>query len=140
MSASGHTVINKDISLTRIRLELARSSGFPSGSVWHGYEFVAPLTADGHVDAKTWSHTKELCHVVRFWGDDSEERGEFLLSRNGWCFHYPKTRDGSTETFFKLDRHRFVPGGYVTITERDGEQRPFRIVAMTPAYAGGSAQ
>ncbi len=34
--------------LKRIRLNLARSKEFPSGSDEHGYEFVAPLDADGH--------------------------------------------------------------------------------------------
>ena len=37
--------------LTRIRMELARMEGFPEGSHAHGYEFVAPLTANGHIDA-----------------------------------------------------------------------------------------
>ena len=32
--------------LKRIRLNLARSKEFPSGSDEHGYEFVAPLDAD----------------------------------------------------------------------------------------------
>ena len=39
----------------------------------------------------------------------------------------------SEEALFKLDRHRLTPGGYVTVTEPDGQQRPFRVVAMTPA-------
>jgi hypothetical protein len=121
------------VSLNRIRLELARTPDFPTGSSWHGYEFIAPLTVDGHVDAKGWSKVKELCHVTRFWGDDTEERGQFVHSGQGWCFVYPEQSQDSTERFFKLDRHRFTPGGYVTVTERDGSQLPFRVVAMTPA-------
>jgi len=31
----------------RIRLELARSKEFPTGSSQHGYEFVAPLDGSG---------------------------------------------------------------------------------------------
>jgi hypothetical protein len=34
--------------LKRIRLHLARSKEFPSGSASHGYEFVAPLDSKGH--------------------------------------------------------------------------------------------
>jgi hypothetical protein len=123
------------VSLNRIRLELARTAEFPTGSCWHGYEFVAPLTADGHVDAKAWGKVKELCHVTRFWGDDSEERGQFVHSGNVWCFVYPEQDEIGRENLFKLDRHRFTPGGYVTVTERDGAQLPFRVVAMTPAFA-----
>lgn len=38
------------IALQRIRLHLARSKAFPDGSARHGYEFVAPLDARGHID------------------------------------------------------------------------------------------
>jgi hypothetical protein len=120
-------------SLNRIRLELARTTGFPAGSAWHGYEFVAPLTADGHIDANAWGELKELCHVRRFWGDKDEEHGQFVRRGHGWCFKYPNGNEIEKESLFKLDRHRFTPGGYVTVTEPDGEQLPFRIVAMTPA-------
>jgi hypothetical protein len=120
-------------SLNRIRLELARTASFPNGSAWHGYEFVAPLTADSYIDAKAWSELKELCHVRRFHDDNSEEHGQFVRSGHGWCFKYPGGSDIEQESLFKLDRHRFTPGGYVTVTEPDGKQLPFRIVAMTPA-------
>ncbi|HUO92071.1 MAG TPA: hypothetical protein VMU22_04075 [Rhizomicrobium sp.] len=125
--------MNKDISLNRIRLELARMSGFPAGSPWHGYEFVAPLTADGRVDHTAWNELKEMCHVTRFWGDEPDEHGRFVHAASGWCFKYSQGSEIKRESLFKLDRHRFTPGGYVTVTEPDGEQRAFRIVAMTPA-------
>ena len=125
--------MKSDVSLSRIRLELARTPDFPTGSAWHGYEFVAPLTDDGQVDRNTWSEVKEICHVTRFWGDEPEEHGQFVHIGSGWCFKYPKGDPVERETLFKLDRHRFTPGGYVTVKEPDGEQRPFRIVAMTPA-------
>ena len=125
--------MKSEVSLNRIRLELARASGFPTGSVWHGYEFVAPLTPDGQIDRTAWSQVKPVCHVTRFWGDAPEERGQFVHTGSGWGFKYPKGSDVEHETLFKLDRHRFTPGGYVTVTEPDGEQRPFRVVAMTPA-------
>ncbi len=119
------------VSLMRIRLELARTHEFPEGSSSHGYEFVAPLKADGHIDSEGWHKAKELCHVTRFWGDAPEEHGMFVHTRHGWCFDYGNNVD--EEVFFKLDRHHFVPGDYVSITEHDGVQRPFRIVSVSPA-------
>jgi hypothetical protein len=124
-----------DASLNRIRLELARTTDFPTGSSWHGYEFIAPLTEDGSIDASTWSTVKELCHVRRFWGDNPEEQGQFVRTGRDWCFQYPESHWVGKETISKLDRHRFTPGGYVTITEPNGAQYPFRVVAMTPALA-----
>jgi hypothetical protein len=35
------------------------------------------------------------------------------------------------EPIFKFDRHAFVPGEYVSITEHDGVTRPFRVVSVT---------
>jgi len=34
----------------RIELHLARLKEFPAGSARHGYELVAPLDEDGHID------------------------------------------------------------------------------------------
>src|SRR6478735_6589282 len=41
----------------RIRLDLARSSEFPTGSTRHGYEFVAPLDPSGHIDSRAVAGT-----------------------------------------------------------------------------------
>src|SRR5215467_15416005 len=40
--------------LKRIRLNLARSKEFPTGSARHGYEFVAPLDSSGRIDPRLW--------------------------------------------------------------------------------------
>ena len=36
--------------LKHIRLELARSKEYPSGSTRHGYYLIAPLDKEGHID------------------------------------------------------------------------------------------
>jgi hypothetical protein len=125
--------MKSEVFLNRIRLELAEPSAFPAGSAWHGYEFLAPLTGDGRVDHNTWNRFKDICRVTRFWADAPEERGQFVHIGSSWGFKYSNGRDIECEALFKLDRHRFTPGGYVTVTELDGEQRPFRVVAMTRA-------
>jgi hypothetical protein len=119
------------VSLQRIRLELARTPEYPEGSARHGYEFVAPLKDDGHIDSEAMHKVRELCRVTRFWGDAEEEHGRFAHTRHGWCFTYGD--DADEESFFKLERHLFKPGAYVSITEHDGVQRPFRVVLVTPA-------
>ena len=120
------------VSLMRIRLELARTADFPDGSASHGYELVVPLKADGHVDAEGWHKVKELCHVTRFWGDTPEARGMVVHTRHGWLFEYGASDE---EPIFKLDRHQFVPGDYVSITEHDGVQRPFKVVSVISAMS-----
>ena len=118
-------------SLRAVRLELARTRDFPDGSPDHGYEFVAPLGDDGHFDAAAWRPNRARCKVRRFWGDAPEETGELLHTRGGrWVFSYAPGADDD-EPIFRFDRHRFVPGEYVSITEHDGVTRPFRVVSVT---------
>ena len=121
------------MSLMRVRLELARSPDFPQGSSSHGYEFVAPVDKDGHIDASAWKKLKEKCRVTRFWGDAPEETGLLRHVGHGWRFDYDRSNDADDEPFFKLDKHALAPGEYVSITEHDGVQRPFRVLMVTPA-------
>jgi hypothetical protein len=121
------------MSLMRIRLELARSQDFPQGSASHGYEFIAPLNEEGPIDANAWKTLKDKCRVTRFWGNDAEENGTLRHVGHGWRFDYNKTVHTDDEPFFKLDKHALSPGSYVSITEHDGVQRPFRVLMVTPA-------
>ena len=59
--------------MKRIRLNLARSKEFPSGSSRHGYEFVAPLDAKGHIDPHGWQTHRQNCGVRRFWEGKEDE-------------------------------------------------------------------
>jgi hypothetical protein len=54
------------MALRRVRLELARDHDFPNGSATRGYEFTAPLTDEGHLDAEEWRGGKDKCTVRRF--------------------------------------------------------------------------
>jgi hypothetical protein len=120
------------MTLMRIRLELARTPEFPSGSPAHGYEFLAPLDEGGHIDLKAWKIWKSDCRVTRFWGDAPEQAGMLRHVGKGWRFDYDRADESDDEPFFKLDRHALLPGTYVSITEHDGVQRPFRVVASVP--------
>jgi len=118
--------------LGRIRLELARTPNFPGGSSQHGYDLIAPLNVDGHVDIEAWRHDRALCKVTRFGGATPEEHGQPVHRHGVWGFEYGKYND-EEELFFNLDRHAVAPGSYVTLTERDGNQYPFRVIEVTPA-------
>ena len=122
------------MSLMTIRLELGRTADMPAGDSRHGYEFVAPINRDGHLDAAEWAVRKDRCGVRSFRPGHAERRGMLRHVGRGWRFDYvPGPEDD--EPFFKLDRHVIAPGLYVTITEEDGIERPFRIAAMTPVRA-----
>ena len=125
------------MSLKRIRLEMARTPLFPNGSARHGYEFFAPLDAGGHLDSVCWPKTKAACTVRRFWNGTSDEHGMLIQRRNGsWAFSY-EPGDDDDEPIFRFDRHLFVEGEYVTVTEHDGIARPFRVAWVVPAGGRG---
>jgi hypothetical protein len=120
------------MTLMRIRLELARTPEFPHGSAEHGYEFIAPVSDDGHIDASAWRAHRDACQVLRFWNGEARSRGLLRHVGKGWRFDYDRSKSEDDEPFFKLDRHPLSPGNYVSLTEEDGVQRPFKVVSVTP--------
>jgi hypothetical protein len=121
----------------RIRLRLARSAEFPAGSAGHGYEFVAPLDAKGHIDAKLWDQHRGHCRVKRFW-DGQPDRIGFLVHKPGgseharWVFDYDKRRVDDDEAGYRLGAHVLAPGEYVTIRD-ELQDHTFQVVSVEPA-------
>jgi len=126
------------MSLKRIRLELARTPDHPDGSARHGYEFVAPLNAGGHLVAADWQKARDACTVRRFWADADDEHGRLIHRRDGkWAFSYA-VGDDDDEPIFRFDKHVFRQGEYVSVTEHDGVARPFKVVDVRAAVAGAA--
>lgn len=124
-------------SLKRIRLNLARSKEFPTGSTRHGYEFVAPINAEGHIDTELWHKHRDNCRVRRFWGTE-EQVGRLVHKPGGaeharWVFDYDESRADDDETGYRFGAHAFVPGEYVSITEDDGDVHTFRVISVEAA-------
>src|SRR5690242_4121641 len=110
--------------LKRIRLHLARSKEFPSGSARHGYEFVAPLDHNGRIDAHLWQKYHDHCGVRRFWGDGDDQIGRLIHKPGGseharWVFDYDSRSDEDDEAGYRFGAHRFVPGEYVSLSGQD---------------------
>jgi len=119
--------------LKRIRLELARCKDFPEGSHAHGYDLIAPLDDEGHLNAEEWREAKSRCTVRRFWGDEEEQHGHLRHVGRGWHFHYDGLDTDDDEPLFKLDRHALLEGEYISVLEEDEEMMPFRIVSVRNA-------
>lgn len=124
------------MSVKLIRLEQARDPGHPQGDSSHGYEFRAPLTADGRMDAKAWLEEKSVCTVRRFSSAGPDEHGLLLRTGRGqWVFSY-EPGDDDDERIFRFSSHCFAPGEYVSITEHDGVQRTFKVVSVKDWHPG----
>ncbi len=115
-----------------VRLELARDKDFPAGSREHGYEFVAPIDDEGHLDPEAWRENRERCIVRRFWGGAEEESGHVIRKPGGsWAFHYDVDgNEDDDESGYRFGDHAFVTGNYVSIREQDDKLRTFRIIAV----------
>lgn len=124
------------MTLRKIRLELARDHDFPDGSRRHGYELVAPLDANGHIDAAAWDKSRARCRVRRFWEGEDDEIGHVVRKPGGsWAFHYDiNGEEDDDETGYRLAQHRFMMGEYVSIRDHDDDKlRTFRVVSVTAA-------
>ncbi len=123
------------MNLCIIRLELARDPAHPSGSAGHGYEFVAPLNAEGHIDAEAWRKARNRCRVRRFWEGDPDEMGHLVHRRGGrGALHYDVAGDpGEDEPGYKFDAHAFKQGEYVSLREADGELLTFQVTSVRTA-------
>lgn len=124
------------MTLKRITLRLARNpeAGFPDGDPARGYTIVAPLDAEGRLDAAAWRDVRERCTVVRF-SPDPDERAEGFLSHRGthWLFRYDEAEEGPDEEVHRLGEHRLIVGEYVSIFHgRDGGLA-YRVADVSPA-------
>jgi hypothetical protein len=121
--------------LKRIRLHLARSKEFPAGSADHGYEFVAPLDSNGHIDPQLWQKYRQHCRVRRFWAGGDEQVGHLVHKPGGaeharWIFDYDPTRIDDDESGYRFGVHAFLPGEYVSIHGDDGKMHTFQVKSV----------
>jgi len=130
--------MNLPHALKQIRLELARSKEFPAGSASRGYEFIAPLDQDGHIDAALWNKHREHCRVRRFW-DGEDDIGRLIRLPGGeeharWVFDYDSSRPDDDEAGYRFGAHAFLPGEYVSIRDDDGELHTFQVKSVRTAF------
>ena len=116
--------------LKHIRLELARSTDHPEGTPVIGYDIVAPLTADHHLDAAAWARHKADC-TARHFANAHQERGLLKHGAKGWYFDYAAGRDDD-EPVFRLDARVLTPGEYVSVTEHNGKLLTFKVISVEP--------
>jgi hypothetical protein len=111
-----------------VRLEMARCHEFPEGSPTHGYELRVPLTAAGKLDRDFWLKDRQGSGFRRFWGGE-EEHGEVRHRHHGWTLSFTPHVEAD-EVIFRADDHRFAVGEYLSIKEKDGVTRTFRIASI----------
>ncbi len=119
------------MSLSKIRLELARCKEYPEGAHDIGYEFAAPLTADGRIDADGWLKDRDHCRVRRFRPGEEDDIGHLVRKPGGsWAFHYDIHSDAEEdEAGYRFADHVFRVGEYVSVRE-DDELIAYKVVRV----------
>ena len=122
------------MSLFHIRLEMARNKDFPDGNPNRGYDIVAPLDGDGHLDKEAWKRAPNSALVTRFWDGERAALGKLVHHKNGWAFDYDPGDDDDDEVGFRLGSHLFKPGEYVSIHDHgEDELHTFIVKTVSPA-------
>ena len=112
-----------------IRLELARTKEFPEGSASRTYLLRLPIDDDGLIDEEERRAFPARATVRRFWPNEADMSGYVIRTPRGWAFSY-KLGEDDDEAIFHLESHRMRVGEYITLTEPDGRQYPFRVVRV----------
>lgn len=119
------------VEFRHIRLLLAREPGHPAGDEDHGYDIVAPLTGDGHIDAETFKSHRDICRVRRFRPNENDAIAKLVRGPGGkWKFDYDSSRDDDDESGFRFGDETFVTGEYVSIREDDGNMHTFVVAQV----------
>ena len=126
--------------LKRIALTLARSKDFPNGSSQIGYELIAPLDRNGHIELPEWKKHRAACSVRHFSPAEDDKTGLLVHKAGGaehgrWVFDYNVARDDDDEAGFLFGHHAFVPGEYVSISDTKGTMHTFLVKSVTSLNA-----
>ena len=133
MTTPFKTIRNTDLphAFRQIRLELAREPGHPEGDRGIAYTMLAPLDAEGRIDAQLWQKHREACRVARLRPDAEDEFGHLVRRGGSWAFTYDVAGASPDESGYHFSNERFVPGEYVSIRETDGFHA-FRVATVAP--------
>jgi hypothetical protein len=112
-----------------IRLELARTKDFPSGSATRAFLVRLPINDQGLIDAAALEAEPARATVRRFWPNERDLSGYVIRTPNGWAFSYRKGEEDD-EGIFHLETHAIRAGEYVTLKEPDGTELPFRVTSL----------
>lgn len=113
-----------------IRLELARTTDYPQGSASRAYLLHLPLDAHGLIDERTLRKAPARATVHRFWPNERDMAGYVIQTPQGWALSY-RPGEEDDEAVFHLETHPIRLGEYVTLTEPDGRQLPFRVANVS---------
>lgn len=110
----------------KIRLELARTAGFPSGSVSRGYLIQLPLDGEGRIDGEMLALKPHRATVRRYWSTEPDEAGNVVPIESGWAF----LCNGGGDRTLVLGAQAIRLGEQVAVREPGGHMLPFTVASI----------
>ena len=110
----------------KIRLELARTASFPSGSVSRGYLIQLPLDPEGRIDDELLALKPHQATVRRYWSTEPDEAGNVVPIESGWALRCI----GGPDRMLLLGGHPIRLGEQVSVLEPDGGVLPFYVASI----------
>jgi hypothetical protein len=111
-----------------IRLELAKTEGFPRGSASRAYLLRLPLSDDGAIDKSAVQQQPRQATVRRFWPSQPDQAGYALPAAQGLELTCDLGAPDARTARLESDALRL--GDCVTLTEADGTRLLFRVAAL----------
>lgn len=108
-----------------IRLELARTPEFPSGSVSRAYLMRLPVGDDDLIDRSAFEQNPSRASVRRYWSTDADQRGSIVEQGADWTMQFDGRR-----RLLKMNGTPLRLGQHVTVVEPDGTVLPFQIASI----------
>ncbi len=109
-----------------IRLELAQSPDFPTGSVSRAYLIRVPLDDKDLVDEGALLKSPSLATVRRHWSTDPDEIGVIHKADGAWAM----SRNGTPARTFRFDGRPIRLGQKVSVVEPNGAVLTLRIASI----------
>lgn len=112
-----------------IRLELAGTREFPTGSVGRAFLLRLPLHEDGSIDEAEVAHRPSQATVRRFWGSEPDSAGRIVRCPMGWECRCGQR--GNEHVAFHFPPQPLRVGEQIVIMDPCGCELPFRVASMT---------
>ena len=116
-----------------VRLEMARTPDTPVGDPGEGYDVVAPLDAEGRLDARAWRAEPDRAYARRFSDGETSAKGRLRLAGGQWIVDLPGEAEDAVG--YRFGDERFVVGEYVSLTLPSGEQTTYQVTISKPLEA-----
>ena len=109
-----------------IRLELARTAEFPTGSVSRGYLLRLPLDDSDFVDRRALARSPHRAKAQRFWSTEPDEAGVVIEEDDGWAI----SCNGWPSQAILFDGRPIRLGQQVSVVGADGRPLPFTVASI----------